>query len=50
MPVTRPSLAGCWAGRLGVPGEAGGVGGGGEVFVVDDGVVSPAEQGVVGDV
>lgn len=50
MPVARPSLVGCGAGELDVPGDAGAVDGGGEVFVVDDGVVPPTQQGVVGNV
>ncbi len=43
-------VVGCWAGQLDVPGHAGGVVGRGEVFVVDNRVVPPAEQRIVGQV
>src|SRR6476469_5010783 len=50
VPVAPPVWAGCGAGWSGVPGDAGGGNGGGEVAVVDLGVVSRAEQGAVGQV
>ncbi|MGB3686545.1 MAG: hypothetical protein WA991_12050, partial [Ornithinimicrobium sp.] len=45
MPLARPLVAGCGAWCSQVPSDAGGGDGGGEVAVVDQGVVSPAEQG-----
>ncbi len=47
MLVARLLVAGCGAGQLDVPGHTGGVDGGGEVFVVDNRVVPPAQQRVV---